>query len=57
MLGIFWGCTTRSNEKLLNNLKGVLEKAGAEYTPVAVELCCAAPLILAGFHHAAVEQA
>lgn len=57
MLGIFFGCTTRSDEKLSGNLKELLKKAGVEYKALGVELCCGAPLVLAGHRDAAINQA
>ncbi len=57
MLGVFLGCTTRSDERLSGNLKKLLERAGQDYTLVCYELCCGAPLLLAGYKDATVEQA
>ena len=57
MLGIFFGCTTRSNEKLFNNLKKLLDKSDLKYVTLGVELCCSAPLLLSGNHSAAIELA
>ena len=47
-MGIFFGCTTRSDKKLYNNLKRFLELVGVSYKPLGVKVCCGAPLLLAG---------
>ncbi len=57
MIGVFYGCTTRSDERLKGNLEKFLEKAGVEYIPMGVDICCGAPLLLAGYQDEFVEQA
>jgi len=47
-LGIFFGCTSRSDKKLFENLKKFLSLAGVEYTSLGIETCCGAPVLLAG---------
>ncbi|RKY98227.1 MAG: hypothetical protein DRQ10_07645 [Candidatus Hydrothermota bacterium] len=56
-LGVFFGCTTRSNPELMEPLVEFLEKAGVEYERLGTELCCGAPLLLAGYVDEAKVQA
>jgi len=55
--GIFYGCTTRANPRLKGNLDKVLEKMGEEVIPMGLDICCGAPLILAGYMEEAKKQA
>jgi len=56
-IGIFFGCTTRSTPYLYDNLKKFLEKASVDYVPLGENLCCGAPLLLAGKLKEARDQA
>ncbi len=56
-IGIFFGCTTRSTPYLHDNLCDLLKKAGVDYKSYGTELCCGAPLLLAGKLKEAKEQA
>lgn len=55
--GIFYGCTTRANTQLKGNLDRVLEDIGEEIIPEGLDICCGAPLILAGYIDEAKKQA
>lgn len=56
-IGIFFGCTTRSTPYLYDNLVEFLKRVGVEYESYGLDLCCGAPLILAGKIKEAKEQA
>ena len=57
MIGVFYGCTTRSDEKLKANLEKFFQKSGIEYVPMGTKLCCGATLLLAGYQDEFIEQA
>ena len=57
MIGVFFGCTTRSNEYLDANLNNLLKKIKISFFPLGRELCCGAPFHLAGTEHDFKEQA
>ena len=47
-IGIFFGCTTRSTPGLFENLKRLMGRIGVSYSSHGLDLCCGAPLLLAG---------
>ncbi len=57
MIGIFYGCTTRANEKLRKNLEKFFEKIEIEYVPLGMDICCGAPLFLSGYYNEFLKQA
>ena len=57
MIGVFFGCTTRSDERLKKHLETFLQKVDVEYIPMGVKICCGAPLLLAGYKEEFIEQA
>ena len=54
---IFYGCTTRSNPRLKQNLDRLLELMDEDFIKEGEDICCGAPLILAGYREEAKEQA
>ena len=56
-IGIFFGCTTRSTPVLFDRLKELMDRAGVEYSSHGLDLCCGAPLLLAGKIEEAKVQA
>ena len=57
MIGVFFGCTTRSDERLKKNLEFFFKKAKIEYIPMGIKICCGAPLLLAGYKEEFIKQA
>ncbi len=57
MIGVFFGCTTRSDPYLKKNLEDFLNKARIDYIPMGVDICCGAPLLLSGFKEEFINQA
>ncbi len=57
MIGVFYGCTTRADERLKRNLEEFFKKARVEYIPLGTEICCGAPLLLAGYDKEFLKQA
>ncbi len=54
---VFYGCTTRSNPKLKQNLDKFLDLVGDEFVREGEDICCGAPLLLAGYKDEARKQA
>ncbi len=54
---VFYGCTTRSNPELKRNLDKFLELLGEDFVKEGQDICCGAPLLLAGYREDAKKQA
>lgn len=57
MVGVFFGCTILLFKELRSALEAFFRKAKIPYEPLGIDRCCGIPLLLAGFHKEAQENA
>ena len=57
MIGLFFGCTILLFKELRSALEAFFRKAKIRYEPLGIDRCCGIPLLLAGFHKEAEENA
>jgi heterodisulfide reductase subunit D len=56
-IGLFFGCTILLFKELRNALEAFFRKAEIPYEPLGIDQCCGIPLLLAGLHKEAQENA
>jgi heterodisulfide reductase subunit D len=56
-IGLFFGCTILLFKELCNALEAFFRKAKILYEPLGIDQCCGIPLLLAGLHKEAQENA
>lgn len=57
MVGVFFGCTILLFKELRSALEAFFRKAKIPYDPFGIDRCCGIPLLLAGLHKEAEENA